>query len=136
MRTSALFASSSAFRRLWYRDRLPRFGIDVVVAKCGLDCMERMHDLQPDIVILDTALLWGGCEGVLALRAEDPVLQEIPFVLVDSEGISPLTYRLAQYQLQSYLVHGPTIEELVTTIQLLRLGICVNGIEDEACVMS
>ncbi|MGA7415913.1 MAG: hypothetical protein WBW33_35910, partial [Bryobacteraceae bacterium] len=47
------------------------------------------------------SLLWGGSEGVLAFREADPVLAEIPFVLVAVEGISPLTYRLARYQLLS-----------------------------------
>jgi hypothetical protein len=113
----------SGFRRWWYSERLPRFGIDVEVAKGGVECVEKTRDWRPDIVVLETSLLWGGSEGVLAFREADPVLAEIPFVLVAVEGISPLTYRLARYQLQNFLLRSPTIEELVTTVHLVRRGV-------------
>jgi hypothetical protein len=86
---------------------------------------------RPDIVILETSLLWGGSEGVLAVRGEDAFLGEVPFVLVAIEGISPMTYGMARYQLQSFLVHVPTLDELVTTVHLIRHGIDVHSIEDE-----
>ena len=135
MRTAALVASSSGFRRWWYSERLPRFGIDVEVAKGGVECVEKTRDWRPDIVVLETSLLWGGCEGVLAFREADPVLAEIPFVLVAVEGISPLTYRLARYQLQSFLLRSPNIDELVSTVHLVRHGIEVNLAEDALWAM-
>ena len=135
MGTTALLASDSSFRRLWYRDRLPHFGIDVEIAESGVECLNLIHSCRPDIVILETSLLWGGSEGVLAIRSEDTKLQAIPFVLVDIDGISPRTCRLARYQLQSFLVHTPSIEELVNTIHLIHFGILVNCIEDEDLVM-
>jgi len=131
VQTVVLIASASDYRRLWYRDRLPHSGIGVVVAKSGLECLQMLDTYHPDLVMLETTLLWGGCEGILAIRAENSALQEIPFVLIDIDGVSAMTYRLARYQLQSFLVHMPSIEELVTTIHLIRFGILVNCIEDD-----
>ncbi len=101
------------------------------VATGGVDCIEQLQSRQPDVVILETSLLWGGSEGVLELRGEDPVMKDIPFVLVAVDGISSAAYRLARNQLQSYLIRVPPIEELVTTVHLVRNGIYVHSIEDE-----
>jgi hypothetical protein len=131
VRVSALVTSSSKFRCFWYSDRLPRHGIDVEIAKGGVDCIQTIRTWHPDIVILETSLLWGGCDGVLALRRNDSVLQRIPFLLVAIEELSHLTYRLARYQPHSFLVRDPTIDELITTVHLIRHGIYVHEIADE-----
>jgi hypothetical protein len=131
VRIAALVVSSSIFRGIWYSHRQPDFGIDVQVANGGVECIERLRSGQHDVVILETSLLWGGSEGVLAIREEDPVMKAIPFVLVALDEIPPLTYELALKQLQSFLIRVPSIEELVTTVHLVQNGIYVHSVEDE-----
>lgn len=37
---------------------------------------------SPEVLVLEEELLWGGCENILALMSEDPVLNQIPTILI------------------------------------------------------
>jgi CheY-like chemotaxis protein len=63
------------------REFLSEQGYLVVTASGGVGCVALLRRLVPDVVILDTDLLWGGAEGVLAhLRAGDEL--QVPVVLL------------------------------------------------------
>ncbi|MBN8906823.1 MAG: response regulator [Rhodospirillales bacterium] len=63
---------------------LSREGCRVYVAGEGLQCLRLLHELQPDLLVLDLELRWGGADGVLALMSEDPLLRHIPVAITSS----------------------------------------------------
>jgi DNA-binding NtrC family response regulator len=66
-----LIANSDAF----VRDRCRRYftnrGYQVELAADGLECLDALSRIPPDILVLEQELLWGGGEGVLACLRED-----------------------------------------------------------------
>jgi len=48
-------------------------GYEVVTSSDGLDCLRKLRQLTPAVLVLDLDLRWGGGDGVLAwLREENP----------------------------------------------------------------
>lgn len=111
-----LVASESAFRRTWYVDELTSNGMDVTTASDGVDCITKMCHVRPDVVLLELSLLWGGSQGVLAVRAEERWLQSIPVVLLGVDGFAAEWYQSAQYSIQGFLLRRPSTELLVSTL--------------------
>src|SRR5262249_28466284 len=60
-----LVASSSAFRRDLYRQAIHSLGHEALLADGGVDCVRQMRNQQPQILLLEAPLLWGGSDGVL-----------------------------------------------------------------------
>lgn len=80
------------------REEMRRFlagrGFEVAVAADGLQCIERLQDGLPTVLVLDPHLLWGGGEGVLEwLQDEDP-FAEITVVLADGGNYDSIPVRL------------------------------------------
>jgi len=48
-----------------------------------VDCLDKLNRFQPDVVIVDRHLPWGGGDGVLAAMQSDRSLARIPVVLLD-----------------------------------------------------
>lgn len=117
-----LVASQSAYRRTWYREELCRNGFEASAVAGGVDCIERMRSEPLDAVILETEFPWGGCEGVLAVRSEEPGLVRIPVLLIAADGISPNVYWLAPFRVQGFFGRVPSIPALVTSLRL----VCVS----------
>jgi CheY-like chemotaxis protein len=69
------------------RDHLTEQGCVVATAADGVECAARLREFAPDVVILDTDLLWGGADGVLAhLRAGGDT--RVPVVLLASPFVA------------------------------------------------
>ena len=68
--------------------QLSNRGHDVKTASDGLDCMAILRDFAfvPDMLILDRELLWGGCDGILAVMRDDPVLRETRIIVNGSKS--------------------------------------------------
>jgi PleD family two-component response regulator len=63
--------------------------LDVTTATDGVDCMTKLRDLEPDLLILEPPLLWGGCDGVLARMQEEADLPLVPVLLLPAPGKGP-----------------------------------------------
>lgn len=61
---------------------LSQCGHDVLIASDGLECIKFLRDFNPDVVVMDSELLWGGADGVIALMLEDSRLSQTPVILV------------------------------------------------------
>src|SRR5262245_34251241 len=61
-----------------YRRRLTADGFEVETARDGLDCVHRVRAFAPEVLVLSTALPWGGGDGVLAVMHEEARLSYIP----------------------------------------------------------
>jgi DNA-binding response OmpR family regulator len=65
-----------------YRNRLAADGFVVESARDGLECVRRLRAVAPDVLVLSTALPWGGGDGVLAVLSEDPHLPHVSVIVL------------------------------------------------------
>jgi CheY-like chemotaxis protein len=79
-----LLALPDEDRRHEYGAGLARHGFRVAEAASGVECLEVMRQQQPDIVVLEEGLLWGGAEGVLTVMRQDRAWAEIPVVFLQT----------------------------------------------------
>lgn len=61
---------------------LRKRGHEVQLATNGIDCVLPLRDSVPEVVVLDHGLLWGGCDGVLTVLRDDPLLAIISVILI------------------------------------------------------
>jgi DNA-binding response OmpR family regulator len=67
-----------------YREPLSREGFEVDRALSGLECVSRLRERVPDVLVLEPQLPWGGGDGVLTLMGEDPDLASVPVMVLTS----------------------------------------------------
>lgn len=67
-----------------YRELLSREGFEVVTATTGLECVARLREQRPDVLVLEPQLPWGGGDGVLATMREVPDLALVPVMILTS----------------------------------------------------
>ena len=65
-----------------YREPLLREGIDLETAVNGLDCVARLRERVPDVLVLEPHMPWGGGDGVLAIMGEVPRFASIPVMVL------------------------------------------------------
>ncbi len=68
-----------------YREQLGLHGCDVVVATNGVECLQRLREEVPDVLVLEPSIPWGGGDGVLAMMHEQFDVPLVP-VLVLTHG--------------------------------------------------
>jgi CheY-like chemotaxis protein len=80
-RARVLLATRDDRLRSVVRSQLIDQGHVIATAAGGVECVTLLREFAPDVLVLDTALLWGGADGVLArLRERDGV--RVPVVLL------------------------------------------------------
>ena len=52
------------------REHLEQHGLEVVTATTGLECVQRLRESAPDVLVMEAALPWGWGDGVLAMMHE------------------------------------------------------------------
>ena len=65
-----------------YREPLLREGFELATAVSGLECVARLRECVPDVLVLEPQLLWGGGDGVLAMMCEIPQLVTVPVMVL------------------------------------------------------
>jgi len=71
-------------------------GHETEIATNGLECIATLREFGPEVLLLGDELLWGGCEGVLALMVDDSSLRPTPIILmgdINLDGSLPLALR-------------------------------------------
>jgi DNA-binding NtrC family response regulator len=63
-------------------------GYEVETAKDGLDCLAKLRQMMPTVLVLDRELHWGGGDGVLAWLREHSDRPEVAVVLTATSGHS------------------------------------------------
>jgi CheY-like chemotaxis protein len=66
---------------------LERRSFEVHTAVDGLECLAKLQDVRPDVLLLEHDLLWGGSEGVLALIGTELSIPDVPVVLIGGEAM-------------------------------------------------
>lgn len=64
-------------------------GYQVTVAGDGLECLDALRRVPPDILVLEKELPWGGGEGVLAYIREDHFRWPGAVIVTSSEPAAP-----------------------------------------------
>lgn len=88
MKTRLLIADSDQSMLPLYERYFSANDCDVEIAAGGVECIDKLSRFQPDVVIVDMHLLWGGADGVLAAMQEDNSLAHIPVVLIDASNMT------------------------------------------------
>lgn len=136
MRPFVLVGSSSPYRVSRYGQILERHGFDVCVVQGGLECIKVLRKRVPNVIVLECSLLWGGAEGVLEIRSEDPVMNRIPVVLLSNDGVSADAYHLARFRIAGFFGRIPSGHELVSVIdnalQSIEQAVVTDSFQDEA----
>jgi DNA-binding response OmpR family regulator len=85
-----------------YRWPLAQKGFEVVPALNGLECIARLRERVPDVLVLEPQLPWGGGAGVLAIMGEVPALANVP-VMVLTSGYDPRRVKaVARFPVSDY----------------------------------
>lgn len=73
MKQTLLIADGDAELCDVYERFLTERGYEVETSSDGLDCLRKLRQVSPAVLVLDLELRWGGGDGVLAwLREENP----------------------------------------------------------------
>ena len=85
-----------------YRGPLLQEGFELVTAVSGLECVDRLHEHVPDLLVLEPQLSWGGGEGVLAIMGEVSELASVPVMVLTSCRDSRLLEAIARFPVSDY----------------------------------
>lgn len=101
-----------------YQSLLSQLGYAVAIAADAMSCVSCLRRRTPDVLVLDTGLLWGRAEGVLALMEEQDDLAAIP-VLVSHQGGRPAWSIRRRIGVCEYAAKPLTPEQLAARIREL-----------------
>jgi carbon storage regulator CsrA len=119
MAVRVLLADPDEFLAASYAECLRQRGATVTTAGTGLECLERLHDFSPDVLVLEPELLWGGGDGVLAVVHEQPELRPAFVVLVSYARDRSLLHRVSRFKVDDYQVKPVSAARLANRLSRL-----------------
>jgi CheY-like chemotaxis protein len=87
-----------------YREPLLREGFQLVTAVSGLECLARLRERVPDVLVLEPHLPWGGGDGILAMLDGTPELAHIPVMVLTSCRDAHVLQGVARFPISDYHV--------------------------------
>lgn len=102
-----------------YREYLEQHGFDVFTATSGLDCVERLRDSTPDVLVLEPALPWGWGDGVLAMMRSEPDVPLVPVLVLSYGSDRGVLYRLSPFRIDDYQTKPLTPKRLAERVNSL-----------------
>ena len=102
-----------------YRDYLEQHGFGVLTATSGLECVEKLRERCPDVLVLEPSLPWGGGDGVLAMMHEAPNIPVVPVIILTYGRDHGVLYRITPYPIDDYLVKPSSAEQLAERIRTM-----------------
>ncbi len=113
-----LIADPDRYLLAAYKAQLGSGGFDVATAQNGLECLRRLREFTPDVLVLEPSIPWGGGDGILSLLHEEPGLPEVRVILVLTSGCSPhVLYNIAPFPVSDYLTKPVTGKLLAERIR-------------------
>ncbi|MGA9993288.1 MAG: Hpt domain-containing protein [Thiobacillaceae bacterium] len=98
---------------------LLREGYRMESAKDGVDALEKMHDLTPDLVLLDVEMpRMDGFELARIMRS-DPLLKQVPIIIITSRTADKHRNRAMEIGVDAYL--GKPYQEVFLLDQIAKL---------------
>lgn len=119
--STVLVVEDSVPQREMITDLLKGSGLEVTVARDGMEALERIQGKIPDVVVLDIVMpRMNGYEFCRRLKA-DPVTQNVPVVMCSSKGEEFDRYWGMKQGADAYIAKPFQPMELIGTVkQLLR----------------
>ncbi len=122
--SNVLVVEDSAPQREMISELLAKSGMSVAVATDGVEALEQVKSLKPDIVILDIVMPRKNGYEVCREIKSDPATQHVPVIICSSKGEDFDKYWGMKQGADAYIVKPFQPKELVGTIkQLLRGGV-------------
>ncbi len=116
-----LIADPDTFLLSEHGDYLRQCGATVATAADGLECLQRLRDFQPDVLVLEPAIPWGGGDGILAVLQDQPQFRPGFLLLLTHSQDRGLLYRLSPFKIDDYQIKPLTPQRLAERIgSLLR----------------
>jgi CheY-like chemotaxis protein len=101
------------------REPLLREGFELVTAVSGLQCIARLRERVPDVLVLEPHLPWGGGEGVLAMMGEVLDLAIIPVMVLTSCRDVHVLKGMARFPINDYQVKPLAPDRLAGRLRTL-----------------
>jgi CheY-like chemotaxis protein len=102
-----------------YRGPLFEEGFELVTAVSGLECVARLRERSPDVLVLEPQLPWGGGEGVLAIMSEVPQLATVPVMVLTSCRDPRVMEAIARFPVSDYQLKPLAAERLAVRLRML-----------------
>jgi DNA-binding response OmpR family regulator len=102
-----------------YRGPLAQEGFEVVPASSGLECVARLRERAPDVLVLEPQLPWGGGDGVLAMMGEVPQLATVPVMVLTSCRDPQVLNRVARFPISDYHLKPLAPDRLVGRLRTI-----------------
>ena len=114
-----LMADPDESLRPVYRGPLFEEGFELVTAVSGLECVARLRERSPDVLVLEPQLPWGGGEGVLAFMGELPDLAMVPVMDLTSCRDSHVMEGVSRFPINDYQVKPLAPDRLAVRLRSL-----------------
>jgi response regulator RpfG family c-di-GMP phosphodiesterase len=101
-----------------YRGHL-REEFELATATNGVECLARLRERAPDVLVLEPQLPWGGGEGVLAVMHQVSPLTIIPVMILTACREVRVLQRVAPFRISDYCVKPLAPGQLATRIWTL-----------------
>ena len=102
-----------------YREPLLREGLELVTATSGLECVARLRERVPDVLVLEPRLPWGGGDGVLAIMGEVSELARVPVMVLTSCDDGRLLQAVARFPVNDYQLKPLAPDRLAERLRTL-----------------
>ena len=116
-RFRVLVADPDASLAAVYRGPLAREGFELVAAASGVECVARLSERVPDVLVIEPQMPWGGGEGVLAIMGESPDLAMVPVMILTSCRDPHVLQSVARFPISDYQVKPLAPDSLVERIR-------------------
>ena len=113
-----------------YRTYLEQHGLTVATATSGVECMEKLRESMPDVLVIDPCVPWGSGDGVLAVIREDQELSRIRVIVLTDAHDRGVLYRLSPFRVDDFQIKpmsGKRLTERV--VALMHRGLTEVGHE-------
>jgi CheY-like chemotaxis protein len=126
-----LYCEDDPVVRHVYKKRLEQVGYHVLYAEDGLEALKCLHQLVPDLVVLDLMMPKFSGEEVLKFICSETRLHEVPLVILSTNPEVEDGYRQISGRADKYLVkYHCTPEKLLGAIQDIFNGPAQESLDD------
>jgi two-component system response regulator MprA len=127
MKPILLIAEGNAELRERFTTYLTWQGYEVETASDGLDCLEKVRQVMPAVLVLDRELRWGGGDGVLACLREESKMHGVSVILL----VTDETWQSSANEVEPPIVRFlPKPFALKALLETVRAVVATNGHEE------
>ena len=114
-----LIADADVHLAASYREHLEQHGFQAATAADGVECLRRLREEVPEVLVLEPCLPWGGGDGVLEVVQEETRLRRIPVIVLTHGRDRHVLYQLARFGAADFLLKPLAATRLAERISLV-----------------